>query len=309
MQIKLPTSPVSQLENLWEHPFAVYGAKGIGKTTLAMSVQHMLDTHYGRGKKRVLNFRFEHGRTNLPILQVPQERKTRLTWPSAKEYADLFCDDDSFLVMVIDSLDKAYDSCFDTVCERHNIKHPKEAGRDAPSIWDQIKWEFESFFEAVLSCNRSFILLSHEKLKTEELADGTEYERYTMSAKPAAVKIAKDLCEFVLYYGYASETDKSDKENKIRRSVRTISVRNADNAVEVSCGRKDVFLQPDGKPLYRFSVPEDLGDGKLTAECLLAAYNNEVYEYGRSLEAEKRAAEAKIRLAEKRAKRRNLPSN
>jgi hypothetical protein len=292
VKLSLPTKFIEPHEFFFMQPVCIYGRKGIGKTTAAMAIQWMLDDHYGKGKKTVLNFRFEPGRRNLRILQVPTETNRRLTWATFKDYLELFCEDDNRVVAVIDSIDKAYDACFEHVCAKHNVDHPKDAKRDAPAIWDAIKIEFETVFQALNECGKSFVALSHEKIKTEEMADGTEYERFDLSCKPAAAKVVKDMCEFVIYYGYSGVP-----EEKAKGAQRTMTIRNHDNVVECACGRDDVFLQPDGEPLFQFAVPHDPME---VGKALQAAYNNELYDFNRDLDAEAAAAAARKRQAAKK---------
>lgn len=297
--ISLPTQPTKQLEYIWEHPICIFGRKGIGKTT-AGSVA--LNSLLPEGKK-TLNFRFERGRQNLPILQVPPVKKekgpSKLNWPDFLSYLDLFCDDDSYQLGVIDSIDKCYDECFTYVCDdKFGVTHPKEAGREAPSVWDSIRVEFESCLLAILDHKKSLVFLSHEKARTEELPDGTEYERWDLSCKPAAAKIIKDICEFVIYYGYTDTTDDGK-----RSAERVMVIRNKNNAVECACGRSDVFLQPDGKPLFRFKIPND---PEAVGDVIQAAYDNELYDYDYDERAERRKAE---RAKKKTAKRKRTPRN
>jgi AAA domain len=292
VKLALPSKPIEPHQFFFQQPFCIYGRKGIGKTTAAMAAQWMLDAEYGKNKKHVLNFRFEPGRRNLRILQVPTETNRRLVWSTFKDYLELFCEDDKMAVAVIDSIDKAYDACFEHVCQNAGVSHPKEAKRDAPAIWDAIKVEFEATMYAINECGKSFVALSHEKLKIEEMPDGTEFERFDLSCKPAAAKIVKDMCEFVIYYGYSGAT-----EEKAKGGHRVMTIRNDDNVVECACGRDDVFLQPDGEPLYRFAIPTD---ASLVGKTLQAAYDNELYDFNRDLEAEAKAQAARQRQAAKK---------
>lgn len=297
--LSLPTTPMDQLEHFWEHSFCVFGRKGIGKSTFTRSVQQMLDGHFGKDKQKVLNFRFEYGRQNLPILQVPPKGK-RLTWTTFKDYCEQFCEDDTFRVAVIDSIDKCYDECFEHVCSEWGIKQPNDAPKGSgPAVWDEIRCEFESTLRAVQECGRSLVFLSHEKTRTDTLVDGTEFERIDLTCRPAASAIIKQLAEFILYYGYAGVAETTEVKGKTKTRIhsdRVITIRNMDNRVECACGRDDVFLQPDGKPLFRFEVPNDPSQVAATVQ---AAYHNELHDYDRDLEAEARAAEAKSRRESK----------
>jgi hypothetical protein len=304
-KISLPTAPVTRPTHLHEQCCTIYGRKSIGKTTLAMAYQYLLDKVHGKGERKVLNFRFEPFRQNLIILQVPTERNKKLSWPSFKEYAELFCDEEEFAVSVIDSLDKCYEACFDYVCQEHNVNHPKDAGRDAPAIWDAIKIEFESVLLSIRECGKALVFLSHEKIKIEELPDGTEYERYDLSCKPAGSAIVKSLCDYVMHYGYSGTSVKGSRKT----NDRVLTVRTSDNGMEVGCNRNDHFLQPNGELVYRYKVPAiaDLSDKAAKdkdqyvidrmGEFLLAAYENELNDYEFDPEKEERQAALKRKLA------------
>lgn len=296
-RLALPTSPTAPLDYLWQQPICIYGRKGIGKTTAASVA---IDSLLPEGQ-HVINFRFERARQNLPILQFPsrKDKVKRLTWPLFIDCLEQFVEDDMYQVACIDSLDKCYDECFEYVCGLHDCTHPSEKKRDAPAVWDAIKIEFESTLMTVLDYQKSFIFLSHEKTRIEELADGGEYERFDLSCKPAAAKIVKDICEFVIHYGY---TDTRTGEGD-RSAARVFTVRNKDNSVECACGRDDVFCQPDGKPLFRIPVPsvraEGLTIGQTVGQVLQQAYDNELWDYDYDPREEERKAKRAARKKKK----------
>ncbi len=305
--LSLPSDPITPPEEFWKQPTCIYGRKAIGKTTIAsLVIPEMLPEG-----KSVLNMRFEAYRANLEILQVPQPGEPKLNWLRFKQYLALFVEDDRFVIAAIDSLDKCYDACFEEMCEEAGVEHPSEMGRDAPALWDSIRIEFESTLGAVRDVGKSFVFLSHEKERKEETPDGGEVVRRDLSCKPAAAKLIKDICEFVMYMGYADTT-----VEKTKSADRVIYIRNKDNAVECGCGRPDKFLQPDGRPLYRFKLPgvaEAREENKpvhvLVAETMQQAYDNELWDYDFDPREEARKEKKrKLLKAKADAKKASLPT-
>lgn len=290
VKLSLPTSPIEVSEHLSDYSSTIYGRKGIGKTTAAMSLQYAIAAE-GEDRK-VLNFRFEKGRRNLPILQVPQEPSEKLTWNTFKSYLDQFCSDDSFKMAVADSLDECYLSCFRYVCKNHNVDHPSDAGIEGPAIWDAISGEFTNVLGAVVDCGKSWIFLSHHKTKTIKLGDGTSYDKLSMSCRPSAAGISNQFADFVFHYDYTVKNGKSH---------RVMSIRDKDNTSEVSCGVDHHFLDPNGDPIYRFAVPDD---PKLVGKTILDAFNNKLFDFDFDPDAERKAEEAAERKR-KREERRN----
>lgn len=256
-KLALPTTKMKPASELHHHNVAIFGRKGVGKSTLGSSFPNSL------------NFRFERGRRNIEVYQVPTDPRLRLTWGSFMDYVELFADDEQFDTAVIDSVDIAYDECLEHVCAKYNVSHPSKAGKDGPGVWDEIKMTFESTFRAIQDCGKGIVFLSHEKKREEGQADGTMKEFIDLTCKPAAGKIIKNICEFVWYYGYSG-------------NERVLYLRNSDNSMEVACGRRDVFLQPDGVALKRIgmpTVPEGEDPLTITYDHLLKGYNNELYDF------------------------------
>ena len=246
--ISLPTGPIEPSTDLLEYNHCIFGRKGIGKTTL------------GSAFPNSLNFRFERGRKNVRIVQVPEDDKV-LIWSTALQYLSLFCNSD-YDFAVIDSVDKCYEAAFEAVCERRGCTHPNEKN-DYGQTWNAISEEFIGFFDAIQDAGKRFVLLSHDKTRKYENPDGSELEQVDMTLAPSAATLVKERCDFVYYYGYA-END------------RVITIRNDRNQVCCACGFDEVFLDPDGTPLRRFEMPNNPNEAYDT---LVSAWNNELRDY------------------------------
>ena len=256
--LTLPTKKNIPPSDLSESVIMIYGRKGIGKTSLAAMFE------------KSLTFMFERGRRNLEIMQVPQKKEARLDWKRFIDYVELFLDSD-FETGVIDTIDRAYITCYQYVCNEYGIKTPENYASPY-TVWDSIGGEFDSVLSLIQESDKGLILLSHEKarplitkiagLRREDEENTFRYERLEPSCKPAAFRFIQEICDFVLYYGFAEE-------------YRCITVRSPNDVAWTSCGMSDRFLDPDGNPINTFKV----GTSPTEAyESLCRANNNELYD-------------------------------
>lgn len=247
--LSLPSAPVEPSDDLFDYNLAIFGRKSVGKSTLASQFPDCL------------TFRFERGRRNIRIRQVPEDGSL-LTWESFREYLDLFCESDEYRYASIDSIDKCYLRCFEYICKKRGCKHPNEMN-DFGQTWNAISEEFANAFDQIQDAGKNFVVISHEKTRKWENPDGSEIERIDLTTTPSSMDVIKERCEFIFYYGYAGND-------------RVITIRNDNNKVECAAGMDEFFCSPEGVPLKRFEVPNN---PKEVLPTIMKAWNNELHDY------------------------------
>lgn len=257
--LSIPTKPVEVSDDLFDYNYCIYGAKGVGKSTLACAFPG------------AVNFRFEFGRQNIQVRQVPEAKTKLLLWSDFMDYLDAFLEDDTCLFAIIDSIDCCHDRCFEHVCAEYGIEDPSEAEKNSYKVWKEISSTFASAFHKIQRSGKHFITLSHDKIRTYKNPDGSEREMTDWTLSPSPAAIVKEQCEVVLYYGYSGND-------------RVITVRNDNNRIFCSCGLDSRFLDPNGSPIKRFEVPNiDTTDHEEKAELALgvlqSAWDNELWDY------------------------------
>lgn len=247
--LSLPTEPNVPPTEFMDYCSMIYGRKQWGKTTL------------GSQHPNSINFQFEPGRRGLNIIQVSPR-----SYDEAVELFTAFIESD-YERVVIDTVDRFYDMLLAQECRNLSggtKDHPGKFGREGASIWDFVKNKFESMFVALKDANKTFTLISHDKKVEQVDRDGAEWTRIEPTCKPAAWKIAQSMCDFVFHVDFLN-------------GERIITVRDLDNTTLASCNPDiDCFLDPDGNPLRRFRIPNEK---EKSFDGLMAAFNNEVYDY------------------------------
>lgn len=228
--LALPTAPNEPSDNLEDYCVLIFGRKSVGKSTLASSWPD------------ALNFQCEPGRRNLRIMMVPREPKEKLTWKSFLEYGRLFAETDHFHSAVVDTVDRAYNLCYTSVCSQWGVSQPSDAGYDSSSLWNAIKQEFEIGLELLRSSGKSLILVSHDRTTKRENRDGTYLDRLEPTCPGQALNVCQAICDFVFCYDFSNND-------------RVLTVRDFENNSWASCGLDTAFLDPDGTPLHRILIP------------------------------------------------------
>jgi hypothetical protein len=174
-------------------------------------------------------FMLEPRRRNLKIRQVPSQGEDALSWESLKEYTQLCCNDNSVETVVYDTVDRMFQTVTDYYCYLNNVKTPQQM-RDHGALWSEIKKDFEGVFIDVLQAEKTLLLISHERTREFEDAEGQTYEQVTPSCSDSPWNTIKALCDFAMYFGYD-------------RAMRTLAIRGTES-VWAANGVEGSFLQP-----------------------------------------------------------------
>lgn len=260
--IHRPTDDVSLPTKLNEPPTAfsdyvtcLFGEKGIGKTSLASQFDSPLTAQW------------EPGRRHLKILQVPQKGEQPLNWARYKRYQELAIEDGRIKTIVNDTIDRAYQACFNWVCEQKGVPHPSKAN-DYGQTWKDIFEEFENVLNRIHVAGKTPLYLSHGKYKeVEDAISRTTTEKFIPTCADKAMEHIDAVCDFVFCL--------------IKRETERVIVVRGTSTLFASCGVPDTFLCPDtGKELAEIPMG---GSPQEAYRNLCLAFENKLP--GRILEA------------------------
>lgn len=244
-------NPPNTLE---DYVIALFGEKGIGKTTLASQFDDFLVCMW------------EPGRRNLKVRQFPYKPGQKLTYAVQKEIIQQGCKDPTIKGFAIDTIDRLYNAAVEEMCFDRGISSPSEMN-DFGALWREIRDDVEATLSIPREYGKGLILLSHAKEKELETASGDKYCRVVPTCGNAAFEIMKAMCDYAWYYGFVGKK-------------RCLQLR-GDDHIWSACGVSDHFqdsirTNEDGDPmdLERIYLPSPKSAYKL----LLAAFNNELTE-------------------------------
>jgi hypothetical protein len=230
---------------------------------------------------------FEPMRADLEARMVPLEFATvPEIWEGKNDPYLQFCDlveqvlkDDTVDCVTVDGTDLYYRAVSNSYCAYKKVLDPK-AMNDFGASWDRIDELFNAPLHQLRKANKGVILISHSAVKDVETIDGTVIEVVNPALTGRALKIVKEMCGIVLYYGHFPGQ---------RGAIR---VRDFEGKLWCSVGPKNRFMQPNGKPLEMFGIPDNSQKPGLGFETLNAAFNNQVWDLNTS-EEEKEGKERK----------------
>lgn len=238
-------------DSLSSYVVALYGRKGIGKTSLAASFPGAI---IGQA---------EEGRKNLEIRQYPLWEED---WPVYREFIEKCIDDDTVETVGIDTIDRWYDKCLAYCCDEMGVAHPNDAN-DYGKTWNEIYKKFSGVLNSVSRAGKGLIVLSHANTRTVETRVGDSYDEIEPSCQKGPRKWMQEVCDLVFYYDY------HEKHRSI--SVRPISEANTE--CWCSCGPGSThFRDPAGEPLSIFHINDN--DPKKAYADLEAAFHNKLWD-------------------------------
>lgn len=249
-----------------EYTTCIYGAKGIGKTTMASSFP---------GYVVIMT---EPLRKNLQIrmMSLPCYDYDRITedgatdaWPLFKQLIDEAVERDDVKGLAIDTVDRLYDACLTHHCVVENVRHPGGLN-DFGALWAIIKDDFETTLNSIRENNLGLLLVSHAKEDDIELNTGGKGKMYAPSCSNAATKYIKAACDYAFFYGYHGRK-------------RALHLRGFE-FIWTSCGVRDRFISKSGEPLTMIEVGRNYIDNGYGL--LQAGFNNELWNYDEEPEDE-----------------------
>lgn len=220
------------------------GAKGIGKTTAS-------STFPGN-----LNFMWEPRRKNVKLRMIGSDEGIMVRpaaeimdgaedpWELFKDYVAAAIHDPTVNTVTFDTVDLAYQACFESVCASLGVSHPSEIPNDYGNSWNVIKNEFTALLDTIRASEKvGLLLISHVKERDQEFAEGAgKLSIIGPSCPPACIQILKATCEFWFYMGWSE-------------GHRQLYVRDPDRIIDVAAGHG--FIGSDGDPINDFQLPDD----------------------------------------------------
>lgn len=250
--LSLPTE-LNEVPTEFEDQCALYfGRKSWGKSTLFSQYPNSLV------------MMLEPGRRNLRIIQIPKPGE-EVTWPLLLEYIELFKESHHHELM-IDTVDRFYQCGLKWLTNELSggeFDDPQRCPdeRSIPGFYVSFQKIYEETLEGIRAANKVWILSSHDrKVTSKHPITGDKEDRIEPSCSPSAWKIAQSMCDYVFHLEFYQKQ-------------RVITVRDLDNISLASCGRDDVFLNPDGSPISRFAVPNVASEVYKT---IRKAYDNQL---------------------------------
>lgn len=250
-------------EDFDDYTLVLYGQKGRGKTTLSAAFP------------KTLTLMLEPFRKGLAIRQVSITKHSAQQirdgaadiWQRIMNTTQKWIDDPSVERLSFDSIDLFYSTCQESVCARNKINVPGDAGRSSSDIWIQIREEFAAYMNALKDSGMRITMLSHVKDREESDLDGGKMKFSQPSCSPACLTYIKQAADIVLQIGRYNDR-------------RAAMVRDPGNMAFVSNGAQGKFMQPDGKPLNIFELPDILSDKPQIElyNTLVDAFNNKLWD-------------------------------
>lgn len=264
LRVVLPEEATEPSDLLSDYSFLLYGAKKIGKTTLAAQFPDpfFLATEPGTKALRVKALQVRDWPTAVGAMDALEERLAR--------------DADYCKTVVVDTTDLLYEYAFDYVCKVKMIGHPHEEN-DYGATWREIKVAFRNYLMRLVRLQIGTVLISHEVEREIELADGRKVDRVQPSLSNQPLGEVEGLVDLIGYYGFQGRH-------------RTLRIRGAQTLVAGSRLREHFLIKggdPEDPKARVQAIP--LGRTEREAyEALVQAFNNQQENAG--LEEEPQAA-------------------
>lgn len=177
----------------------VYGAPGVGKTTLASQI----DEH-------VLILATEPGTGGIEAFVHPVR-----TWEEFRQAgAELATGEHEFTTVAVDTADELFRLCQDFVQREHNIKHPSDL--EWGKGWQLLTDEFRLRVGKLASLGYGVIFTSHAKDEEIKERGGVTYNK---AVPTLAGQGGKFLLGFVDYVFYASMEATEEGQERVLRTA------------------------------------------------------------------------------------------
>jgi hypothetical protein len=246
-------------DDLNAYTTCIYGAKGVGKTTLASSYPGYVVIMTEPLRKNL----------NIRMFALPCYDYDSITndgkddaWAIFKDLVQEASENDTVNGLAIDTIDRLYDACLTHHCVVEGVRHPGGLN-DFGALWSIIKDDFETTLNSIRENDLGLLLLSHAKETEIELNTGSKAMSYAPSCSGAATRYIKAACDYAFFYGYHGRK-------------RAIHLRGFEK-IWTSCGVPDRFISKSGEPLTMIEMgTETVGKGY---QLLQKGFNNELWNY------------------------------
>lgn len=221
LDISLPKEKSEPCSSLAGYSTLIYGAKKIGKTTLAS----MFD-------KAFFLF-FEPGGKALSVFG----RKIK-SWLEFKGYNKLLQKDKKFATVIVDTGDIMYEQGSEHVCKKLVIDHPSDEAWGKG--WKAVKKEVSTEVMKLLNSGKGVIFISHSREEEIKKKGGEDYNRTSSTLPGQAKELLEGVVDIWAYYTYEG--------NKRYLYIQGDDYIDAGHRIE---GR---FLYSDGTPIQKIPM-------------------------------------------------------
>lgn len=163
-----------------------YGDMGTRKTSVACAFPKHLLIAYDIGYKMI------NGANALPV-QNWQDFK------AAVKQLDLQKNKDRFSVVVVDTIGKCYQACYQYMCNQMGVSDPGEAGKFGIG-WKKIRNEFETVIYSIAQKGYGVIMLAHsDEVEKEDTQTKQKYIQTKIDTDKRPGSIIQQMADFVFY--------------------------------------------------------------------------------------------------------------
>lgn len=245
--VSLPTTRNVPSESLSDYSILLYGAKKIGKTSLA---SRFPDAYF---------LALEPGTRALEVYSTEVN-----DYKHFESLLDLLEEGDhDFRTIVVDTVDLLYDFAFTAVCKAKMINHPQDEN-DFGKTWGEISDKFKSAVMRLLKLPYGIIFISHDVEKEIQLRDGSKIDRVQPTMNRKAMAVVEAVVDIICNYHY------EDKQRWLR-------IDGVENVV-AGCRLEERFIREGGSPRVPgdriVKIPMGLSSQE-AYDNFIAAFNNE----------------------------------
>ena len=181
LHVVIPSEPIESPSNFLDYCTVLFGAKGVGKTSLAAQFPGSVVLQLEPRRRNLRIRQYEVRPMSLKELEIAGLSVS--PWLEIKEFIAAALSDKSVKHITIDTADRFYDAAFVYHCVRKGVENPSECN-DYGQTWDKIRWDVEETLNKILYSPKGCMITSHTKLReNEEDEQGAEF--YAPTCKPA----------------------------------------------------------------------------------------------------------------------------
>jgi len=247
VSVKLPKKKNKPSSNLIDYSILLYGAKKIGKTSLAAQFP---DAYF---------LSCEPGTKALEVFASPVN-----SWKEFEAYISLLEKGKTdYNTVVVDTVDILYEYAFKHICKKQMIEDPNDEN-DFGKTWKRIRGLFTDGIMRLLNLNMGVILISHDTEKEVELRDGTVVDRVQPTMSRQAMEVVEAIVDIICNYAYCDDK-------------RTLRIDGTQSTV-AGCRLENNFIIKGGSPRKSKNriVTIDMGDTSAESfNNFKKAFNNE----------------------------------
>jgi hypothetical protein len=199
----------------------IYGPAKVGKTTFGTHMPGHLILAAEKGYSALPGAMVQDISSWGELKQVVRELKK----PEVKEV---------YKSLIIDTVDIVSELCQKYICSQLGIENIGDGGW-ATNGWAKYKREFEETFRVLAQLGYSIVFISHDKEKSIQPQNGTQYQQIGASVQSSALSIVENMSDII---GYAHPKVMPDGSSKV-----VLTLRSPDNSVR--CGCRFKYIRPE----------------------------------------------------------------